>query len=83
MPVYSDDRRSLAQEIAGVLKSRNHWVPSDPASPDLINAVLCALLEERKAGQPAHINAVVKEALACLACDDQGGARAHLERLLT
>ena len=40
---YSDDRLSLAQEIAATLRQRGHWVPKEWAGPDLITAVAAAL----------------------------------------
>lgn len=40
---YSDDRLSLAQEIAETLEANGHWVPYDWAGPDLIVAVGLAL----------------------------------------
>jgi len=42
---YSDDRLSLAQEIAGALKSSGSFVPKDWAGPDLISAVGIALAD--------------------------------------
>ena len=40
---YSDDRISLAQEIAETLKARGYWVPVDFAGPGLILAIGLAL----------------------------------------
>ena len=40
---YSDDRISLAQEIAEVLSTRGYWVPKKKAGSDLIVAVAQAL----------------------------------------
>lgn len=47
---YSADRRSLAQEIVGALRSRGHWCP-DTAGPDLISALGLAL-DRRAAAEP-------------------------------
>lgn len=52
-PRYSDDRLSLAQEIAETLMARGHWVPKEFAGPDLITAVGQALEK-----QPAPAGAV-------------------------
>lgn len=49
--VYSDDRLSLAQELAEGLKKRGHWVPKNEAGPDLITAVFRALDSQ---AEPAH-----------------------------
>jgi hypothetical protein len=44
---YSDDRLSLAQEIADTLEANGHWVPYDWAGPDLIMALGLALKKEQ------------------------------------
>ena len=48
---YSDDRLSLAQEIASGLRQRGFWVPQDWAGPDLITAVFLAIGD--RIGPPA------------------------------
>jgi hypothetical protein len=40
---YSEDRLSLALEIAETLKTRGYWVPKEYAGPDLILAIAMAL----------------------------------------
>lgn len=45
---YSDDRLSLAQEIAEGLRIRGFWVPKDFAGPDLINAIFLAIDKNNK-----------------------------------
>lgn len=67
---YSDDRLSLAQEIAETLKSRGHWVPANYAGPDLIMAVGKALdamppTETAKGGEGAN-----EHAARCDGCGD-------------
>ncbi len=46
MSEYSDDRKSICNEIAETLKSRGKWVPKNQHGPDLIMAVGKALDEQ-------------------------------------
>lgn len=48
MKTYSDDRISLADQIAETLKARGCWVPQNHVGPDLIAAVARAADEAAK-----------------------------------
>lgn len=50
---YSEDRISLAQEIAETLRNNGCWVPKDWAGPDLIMAVGKALEAQGHNNAPA------------------------------
>ncbi len=60
---YSDDRLSLAQEIAETLKAKGHWVPVEWWGPHLITAVGMAVENKKPASQ-----ANLSERMECQDC---------------